>query len=335
MTRVRPWQDAWHDALYGPFGFYRRAAPAHHFRTSVGATSLFAEAVARLARSCELGRLVDVGSGRGELLLAVADADPGLELVGVDVVGRPRGLPASTLWVVSPGGADLPEVDAGNALVVANEWLDDVPCPVLEVDQRGDLRMVEVTPDGRERLGGTPSDDELGWRQRWWPGTGPGSRVECGLPRDRAWAGLVSQAPGSVLVAVDYGHVRGARPPGGTLVGYHGGRQVAPVPDGTCDITAHVALDAVADAAGPVTASLRVTQRQALRALGVDGGLPPHALAGRDTTAYLAALSRAGSAAELLDPSGLGSFEWLVQSRGPGLPAALASLQSDRPAGFP
>ena len=319
---MRPWHDAWQDALYGPAGFYRSAAPADHFRTSVHASPVLAQALSRLARACGLGRLVDVGSGRGELLAAVADVDPGLTLVGVDVVDRPAALTASARWVVAPGGAELPALDLSGSLVLANEWLDDVPCPVLEVDRRGRLRVVEVARDGAERLGGEPTSAQLAWARQWWPARTPGARVEVGLARDQAWAQLASRAPGSVLVAVDYDHRRAARPVDGTLTGYRGGRAVRPVPDGSCDITAHVALDSVAAGAVPDEVVL-TTQRHALLALGVDGARPPLALATTDPTAYLQALSRAGEVAELLDPDGLGGFGWLVHSRGPALPSGL------------
>ena len=46
-------RDAWQQALYGPDGFYRRERPAAHFRTSVHASPLFGQALARLA--LELG----------------------------------------------------------------------------------------------------------------------------------------------------------------------------------------------------------------------------------------------------------------------------------------
>lgn len=320
---MRPWHEAWHDALYGPAGFYRSSAPAEHFRTSVHASPLLAAALARLARQCGLSRVIDVGSGRGELLIAMADVDPGLELVGVDVVARPAALPASAGWVVSPGGAELPAFDATDALVLAHEWLDDVPCPVLEVDEDGRLRVVEVALDGSERLGGDPTSAELDWARRWWPADTPGARVEVGLPREQAWAELVRRAHGSVLVAVDYEHRRSARPGAGTLVGYRDGRRVAAVPDAGCDLTAHVALDALG--VGVLT-----TQREALRALGVDAARPPLSLATSDPPSYLAALSRCGEAAELLDPDGLGGFGWLVCSRGPVLPAALTQAVTSR-----
>ena len=325
---AQPFDRAWHDALYGPRGFYRATSPAEHFRTSVHASPLMAQALARLARACGLRRVLDIGSGRGELLHALADADPDLELVGVDVVPRPAGLATSARWVVSPGGAELPPLDSVNALVVAHEWLDDVPCPVLEVDTRGRLRVVEVSPEGSQRLAGSPTPAELAWVARWWPvdGAVAGTRVEVGLPRDLAWARLVSAASGSVLLAVDYSHHASTRPAGGTLMGYRAGRRVAPVPDGSCDITAHVALDAVAAAAGPVTASVLTTQRAALRALGLDAAPPSHDLAARDPGAYLAALARAGEGAELLARDGLGGFGWLLQSRGPLLPPGLRQL---------
>ncbi|HEX4787864.1 MAG TPA: hypothetical protein VH372_05340, partial [Actinospica sp.] len=92
------------------------------------------------------------------------------------------------------------------------------------------------------------------------------------------------------------------------------GREVPPVPDGGCDLTAHVALDACAAAATHVADwSLALDQRTALRRLGVDGARPDLATASADPLGYLRALSRASAAAELIDPLGLGAFRWLVQ----------------------
>jgi hypothetical protein len=59
-------------------------------------------------------------------------------------------------------------------------------------------------------------------------------------------------------MAIDYGHVRVERATGawdgGTLAAYRRGRLVSPVPDGSCNITAHVAVDACA-AAVPATST--------------------------------------------------------------------------------
>ena len=139
--------------------------------------------------------------------------------------------------------AQLPEVEG---LLFANEWLDAVPLDVLF-----DGRVVEVAVDGTERLGGPAPAELLDWAARWWP---QGRRVEVGLTRDRAWADAVAHVRRGLAVAVDYGHVLGDRSDLGdrrpTLTGYRDGRQVHPVLDGSCDITAHVAVDACLAATG-------------------------------------------------------------------------------------
>jgi SAM-dependent MidA family methyltransferase len=118
-----------------------------------------------------------------------------------------------------------------------------------------------------------------------------------------------------MALTIDYGHFAGRRPPLGTLTGFRNGREVTPVPDGTRDLTAHVAMDSVAAAGARVagqSASL-ATQRDALKSLGVGGSRPPLGLASTDPLRYLRQLSTAGAAAELTDPSGLGGHLWLAQ----------------------
>jgi SAM-dependent MidA family methyltransferase len=309
------WRAATERALYGDGGFYRRTpGPAAHFRTSVHASPLFARAVLTLARSAGLRTLVDVGSGRGELLVAVHELDPSVRLVGVEVADRPPGLPAVVEWV--------PEVPAGvEALVVANEWLDNVPADVVELAPGGP-RLVEVNAAGEERLGDRPSASDLAWLGAWWPLREIRDRAEVGHPRDDAWASVVRRLGRGVAVAVDYAHRGDDRPRLGTLTGYRDGRQVRPVPDGSCDITSHVALDACAAAgyAAGATDTVLTTQRAALAALGARSERPPRDLARTHPEAYVAALATGGEVAELTDPSGLGGFGWLVQSVGLRLP---------------
>ncbi|MFD8022743.1 SAM-dependent methyltransferase [Streptomyces lavendulae] len=310
------WRPAMEAALYGPDGFYVRPGgpgPAGHFRTSVHASPLYAGAVARLLRTVDgaLGHpegldLVDVGAGRGELLTGVLAALPP-EVAGrvrpyaVERAGRPQGLDPRIRWVAEP-----PEGTTG--LLFANEWLDNVPLDVAE-----DGRYVLVAPDGTETPGGPLDAADRAWLERWWPGAAAGEegRAEIGRTRDEAWAAAVATLERGLAVAVDYAHTRAARPPFGTLTGFREGREVAPVPDGGCDVTAHVALDACA---GPGAALL--TQREALTALGVPCGRPPLALASTDPAAYVRALSAAGEAAELTARGGLGDFGWLVQPVG-------------------
>ncbi|WP_410822307.1 SAM-dependent methyltransferase [Micromonospora sp. 050-3] len=151
-------------------------------------------------------------------------------------------------------------------------------------------------------------------------------RAEIGRTRDEAWAQAVRNISRGLAVAVDYGHLREARPVDGTLTGYRGGRQVPPVPDGSSDVTAHVAMDSVASAGAAVArcAYSLVLQREALRTLGADGGRPPLSLAGTDPVGYVRALAAASAVAELTDPAGLGGHWWLRQPVGIPLGPAVA-----------
>jgi SAM-dependent MidA family methyltransferase len=340
---VLPWREAWHEALYAPGrGFYVAAGgPAAHFTTAAHGAPGAVLARALLALPDHPVRLVvDVGAGRGELathLRAALDdgapagaryadgtdrgasppSDAGVRVVAVDVVDRPEGLDERIEWVRSPGGPDLPEALDGleDCLVVAHEWLDVVPCTVAEVDGSGLLRVVLVdAATGQEQLGGPLEGADLAWARDHWPASAPGDRVEVGLDRDRAWAGLVRRVRSGTLVGVDYGHTRDVRPAHGTLAGYASGHLTTPVPDGSCDLTAHVAVDTL-------DADETPTQREVLRRLGVTATVPPHALALQDPLGYLAALERTSAEARLVDPAGFGGFRWAVKRlRGPHVP---------------
>ncbi|WP_436850422.1 SAM-dependent methyltransferase [Streptomyces griseoloalbus] len=318
----RGWRAAAGAALYGPDGFYRRPeGPAGHFRTSVHASPLFAAAVARLLCRVDeaLGRpavldFVDMAAGRGELVTGVlaalpADVAARARAHAVELAGRPAGLDHRIEWRTEP-----PERITG--LLFANEWLDNVPVEVAEVDSAGVPRLVLVREDGTERLGEPVSGAEAEWLARWWPlRAAEGQRAEIGLPRDRAWTAAAGTLARGLAVAVDYAHTAGARPPFGTLTAFREGRETTPVPDGSCDLTAHVALDACAAACALPGARL-LPQREALHALGLSGARPPLALASTDPAGYVRALASAGEAAELTAPGGLGDFGWLVQPVG-------------------
>jgi len=275
-------REAWDAALYGADGFYRRERPGAHFRTSVHASPLFGQAIGRLARAVGAEQVVDIGAGSGELG-KVLRAE-GLAVVEIELDDH---LPATL-----------------TGLVVANEWLDNVPCELVEWDEDGTPRYLsaDLTPAA------VVSGNDLEWLERWWPGE-PGDRAEIGLTRDEAWASVINRlADGAVAVAIDYGHVRADRPPYGTLTGFRAGRECEPVLDGSCDVTAHVALDSLG---GSI-----VRQRDALRALGVSAARPSLDLAQTEPLRYLAELSSAGEAAELLEPSGLGGFGWVWTAAG-------------------
>jgi SAM-dependent MidA family methyltransferase len=344
------WRQAMQAALYGPGGFYARGEPpARHFRTSVHASPGYAAAVLELLREVDEGLgwpdrldLVDVGAGRGELLEQVlaAAAEPGpagsgsagrgkagrglAERIGacaVEVAPRPSGLDPRIRWEAGPP-ADI------TGLVIASEWLDNVPLDVIELTATGPA-VVRVDPvTGAERPHGQPEPADLAWLRAWWPLRACGERAEVGRTRCAAWAGVIRRIGRGVAVAADYGHLKESRPGCGTLTGYLEGRAVPAIPDGSRDITAHVALDACAEAGRAAGAGETVltTQRTALRALGLDARRPPLALAASDPEGYAAALCRASQDAELVDVAGLGGFGWLAQAVGTHLPRPLAKL---------
>lgn len=335
------WRQAADQALYGPDGFFRRqgADVAEHFRTSVAVGTTFAAALLRLLAEVDeaLGRpdrldVVDVGAGGGQLLrLLGRAAEPGLRarlrLHAVELTDPPPDLPDDITWSATP-----PVGISG--LLVGNEVLDNVPLDVVVLTAQGPRLLLVDPASGREQPGPPPSEDDLAWLRAWWPldRAEVGSRAEIGRPRDEVWAGAVGSLAGGVAVAIDYATTAEQRASGalaaGTLTGYRAGRQVAPVPDGSCDLTAHVALDACAAAGrqAGAGATLLTGQRAALRALGLDGRRPPRELAVSDPVGYLHALRRAGEVAELTDAAGLGGFGWLVQVVGVPLPPSLAPL---------
>ncbi len=259
-----------------------------------------------------------MGAGRGELASAVTDLLPALRVTAVDVVDRPPGVSPSVGWVRSPGGAALPASLTGlsGVLVLAHEWLDVVPCAVVRRDD-GRWRTLTVDPTtGQESPGPPPTSDEAAWLDRW---VGPSARrAEVGLARDLAWADLVSRVDDGLVVAVDYGHTLADRPPEGTLTAYRDGAQVAPVPDGSCDLTAHVAVDALAAATPGVPGGAVEVLRQgaALDDLVGPTGAVPHALAHTRPTAYLQLLAEQATRRALGAPGGLGDFWWVLARRG-------------------
>ncbi|MGH8879818.1 MAG: SAM-dependent methyltransferase, partial [Stackebrandtia sp.] len=184
------------------------------------------------------------------------------------------------------------------------EWLDNVPCDVAVLDETGTVRYQLVAPaTGETGLGPPITSADADWLAAWWPLTRPGDRAEIGRPRDLAWQGLLDRLTRGAALAIDYGHTRATRPALGSLTGYLAGRQVPAIPDGSRDITAHVAMDSLGD-------GMLRTQRDALRDLGIHGARPSLALAHHDPADYLRRLQTASVTAELTDPGGLGAHYW-------------------------
>ena len=302
-----------------------------HRCTRGAATELLRRVDAALGRPAGAGaggpgrgarRAADRGAGGGRGLPHGLAAR--LRPYAVERAARPAGLDGRIEWRRRRCRR------AVTGLLFANEWLDNVPVDVAEADPDGVPRRVEVARPTAPSGSAPVTGEDAAWLARWWPlaGAEPGLRAEIGRPRDAAWAEAVRSRgrPGSRSPSTTR-HERAARPPFGTLTGFRDGREVRPVPDGSCDLTAHVALDACAAADG--TRRPDPPARRRCARLGLDARRPPLALASTDPAAYVRALGAAGEAAELIDPAGLGGFRWLCQPvgvpydapAGPGMPA--------------
>jgi len=332
VGRAVPWREAMASALYGAGGFFTDRGGSAHFRTSATASPHFATAILRLLAQLDrsLGgpdplAVVDVGAGTARILTWLDEHAPAglrerLRLAAVELA--PPGPDSSIGW-----SSGLPAPGSVTGLLLATEWLDNVPLDIAEVDDDGAARYVLVDRDsGTESLGDALTAVDAAWADRWWPERRPGSRVELGGARDGAWSAAVAGLARGLAVTVDYGHTVDGRPPFGTLTGFAGGRECPAVPDGSCDITAHVAIDAVR-AAGEAVAGMPaqlMTQRDALAALGLSGARPPRELAATDPAGYVRALAGASAAAELMARDGLGAHFWLLQPVGIPAPALQA-----------
>jgi hypothetical protein len=311
VSGAESWSDGWARAAYGPNGFWRRSTPVEHFATAAAAGPELADALlVLLDRFPAIGTVVDVGAGDGSLLNALAAADQRLELVGVDLRPRPSGLVARARWVedcwdVALGGWTSGRCDgllaglAGPALLVATEWLDDLPCRVAVPGPAG---LRELRADGTAGRPLPPADQD--WVDRWWPA---GEQVEVGRSRDLAWSALVAglDPVGGLVLAVDYGHERAGRPATGSLAGFRTGRPVAARPDRHANLTAAVAVDALAAAgedAGAHTLWLRRQEDVLAELWPAPVEDPP-----------LAALAARSRRAALLDRRDWGSQWWLLQ----------------------
>ncbi|MDQ3416062.1 MAG: SAM-dependent methyltransferase [Actinomycetota bacterium] len=294
-------EQAWRAALFDSTGFYREQWPARHFSTAANTGPDLAWALSRLARTHDLDTVVDVGAGGGELLEALHAVDPSLHLLAVELRPRPARLPPRIRWQ-----RQLPTELHG--LVVGNELLDTVPCPVVKVDAGGTPRVLLVDIDsGAEHLGPTVQAADVQWLERWWPTATPGSRAELGRPRDDVWAAMLDRVSHGLAVAIDYGHHRTTRPTAGSLRSYRRGHRVPVTFDGTADITADVALDAVADRVGGSVHR----QRDVL-----DGSWLAPAGRSTDVSGRLDELVRAGRRAEVRAAGGLGELCWIISTRG-------------------
>jgi SAM-dependent MidA family methyltransferase len=311
---------------------------AHHpaedtFRTSMAAAPLMARAMVHLLEHVDeaLGHpdvldVIDIGCGDGALLRALLELSdtthlakeqdrrlPPLRLHGIDLRPRPPGLDHRIAWTQGSAPEQVPHGLSG--MVIAHEWLDDLPVDVLEASPTDGMTVLMIDPSDRRehRIPAAHDGDALLWAQRWWPSD---VRAETGHVRDAAWADVASRIDRGLLVCVDYGHRSPRRPSESTLRGFVDGKVMAPVPDGSMNITADVALDACATAARTALVSQHRTGQDVIttQANALDLLLPLRERTSLDPADALHVLAEHGQRSELVDPFGLGAHLWLLQS---------------------
>ncbi len=299
--------------------------------------------------------VVDAGAGPGTLARAVLAATPAcgpaLRYVLVDRSPTQRARHREHLPLVEPASAfpprrrsddeddetpaapardgpvvvslgELPRVDAAS-VILANELLDNVPVHLLERTYDG-WGEVYVTEDaGRWKPIVLPAAEPLAAdADRHAPSAAVGARIPL-QPDAAAWLrDAIESITRGRIVVVDYADTTpsmAARRWTDWLRTYRAhGRGGGPLDDlGAQDITCEVAIDQLARLRPPDVMS---TQAEWLAVHGLDALVEE----GRRTwseRAYLGDLeavrgrSRAGEAAALVDPAGLGAFrvlEWIV-----------------------
>ena len=227
------------EALYGPgASIVRPEGPAGHFRTSVHASPLFAAPwpgccagwTRRSGGPAELG-FVDMGAGPGR----TGDRRPGGAARRVAARARAYAVERAD----RPAGLDhrdrvaAPSRPAGvTGLLFANEWLDNVPVDVAEVDADGRAAAGARTGGRDASASGSrsPGRTRSGWRgggrwRRHGAGAAGRDRPAPGrAPGPPPWPPRAGARGGRRLRA----HRADARPPFGTLTGFREGRETAP-----------------------------------------------------------------------------------------------------------
>ena len=330
---MEPWVKAWTRSANT---FYSGQWPADHFATAPSHSTAVAEGlVHHLTHVIEhlhdggyfgVIDVCEVGGGDGTLMTQVLDIagqqHPAVAFRAkvIELRPRPPQLASTIEWIHGPMHTHLPESIRG--LIFAHEVLDDVPLTLAQFDASLTLRQVMVNAaTGDEELGEPISANDREWVSRWWPHQSAGGRVEIGAARDQTWAAIASTVSTGIAIAIDYAHTQEQRSLGslalGTLTGFRDGYACQPVPDGSMNITAHVALDACAVAAEQACAPLPVTtvlvsQRDALGVLDRSAAPPqsPHEA--------LVAIAQHSQRELARDSSSFGAFTWLIHHIGMG-----------------
>lgn len=302
--------------LYGPGGFYSSGGGAGRrqgdFVTSPEVGPLFGELMVNACHRwyLELGSpspftIVDLGPGPGTLLrsmeVALAERPYGEDwrLVGVDRAGP-------------YGDSSLPN-ELGQAVVIGNEVLDNVPFRVIEVGESGLLEL--YVSQGQELLRPAPLDDPAINVVTGLPGVGDlpvGARIPVVAAAALLVQDLLDRGAARICL-LDYGEPTTAQlaSRGGWLRAFRGHDRVHDVLDesSSFDITTDVALDQLPGSPS-VTRQADFLHNLGLDELVAEGRAYWREHAAAPDVKALRMRSRVTEAEALVDRSGLGS--WLV-----------------------
>ncbi|MEI6693551.1 MAG: SAM-dependent methyltransferase [Actinomycetes bacterium] len=302
------WAQAWGTANAQ---FYTRERAEDHFTTAPNVSTATAQILAgyaeQLASELETIHLVELGGGNAVLmnqLCQLLDARQiRYQATIVELRPRPANLPENIEWIQGSAPDALPDEVVG--LIFAHEFLDDVGMGIAQRINLKSLRHVLVDPlTGNESLGVEISNEEQAWIDQWWPTNQ--ERIEIGLSRDAAWAGIVSHLKAGMAIAIDYAQ---GTSPVASMMGFRQGVQLRPMPDGSMNLTAHVVIESCA-AAVTANQSLITTQQELIdRFFDHEGS--------RSSAAeQLQGLARKSQWEQARDPSSFGAFAWLIQCVG-------------------
>jgi NADH dehydrogenase [ubiquinone] 1 alpha subcomplex assembly factor 7 len=237
--------------------------------------------------------------------------DPADEALGPFVrrVHEDQAVPALAAGPVFTSLEELPALAASDAVVIANELLDNLPFGIAEFDgaRWSEVRVGHTADRFEEVL--VPTDADLGYS------VAAGTRVPIPRGMNEWWRECEGVVRRGFVVVIDYAATLdelGDRPWLRTYRAHAAG--TGPLDDpGEQDITADVVLEQLA-VASPFAPIRRDRQDAWLRTLGIEqlvaeGRAVWEAGADRGDLEALAGRSRIGEAAALTDPAGLGAHQ--------------------------
>ncbi|MEW6367774.1 MAG: SAM-dependent methyltransferase [Acidobacteriota bacterium] len=213
-----PFERFMREALYGPFGYYRkerRVGADYHTAPRISPLfgRLLARAVGRLGD--EITTIVELGAHTG---LLAGDMLPSLpqrmRYVAIEAGEAPREAAAAGLAAYGPRVEvldRLPRRNLGACVVIANEFFDALPCHRI-VQTAGGLQEMHVGVDGArfvERRGAVTDTRIVRYlaqekiRLRRW------QQAEVCLDIERIYGSLRRACPRGVVIVIDYGYSAG------------------------------------------------------------------------------------------------------------------------------